>query len=38
MVETPEALEAAWRELDRKWMDTKMPIQLIHDIETGYGE
>lgn len=32
------ALEAAWAELDRRWMDTKMPIQLIHDIETGYGD
>jgi len=34
----PEALEAAWEELDRKWMDAKMPIQLVHDIETGYGD
>jgi len=33
-----EALEAAWVELDHRWMDTKMPIQLVHDIETGYGD
>jgi len=32
------ALEAAWVELDNRWMDTKMPIQLVHDIETGYGD
>ena len=32
------ALEAAWTELDRRWMDTKMPIQIVHDIETGYGD
>jgi hypothetical protein len=31
MVESPEALEAAWTELDRKWMDTKMPIQVRHN-------
>eukprot|EP00928_Gymnodinium_smaydae_P078373 TRINITY_DN6224_c0_g2_i2.p1 TRINITY_DN6224_c0_g2~~TRINITY_DN6224_c0_g2_i2.p1 ORF type:complete len:586 (-),score=139.03 TRINITY_DN6224_c0_g2_i2:191-1948(-) len=36
--ESPAALEAAWAELDRKWMETKMPIQLVHDIETGYGD
>lgn len=35
---SPSELEAAGNELDRKWMDTKMPIQLIHDIETGYGD
>lgn len=34
----PPTLEALNTELDRKWMDTKMPIQLIHDIETGYGD
>lgn len=32
----PAALEAAWRELDIAWMKCRMPIQLIHDIETGY--
>jgi len=32
------ALEAMWTELDRVWMDTRMPIQLVHDIETGYGD
>lgn len=26
-------LEAEWTALDRSWMDTKMPIQLLHDIE-----
>ena len=31
-------LEAAWNELDRRWMDCKMPIQIVHDIETGYGD
>ena len=31
-------LEAEQVELDRLWMDTRMPIQLIHDIETGYGD
>jgi len=31
---SPEALEEAWTELDRLWMDTKGPIQLLHDIET----
>lgn len=34
----PVALEAMWRELDMKWMDTKAPIQIVHDIETGYGD
>lgn len=33
-----EGLETMWTELDRKWMDTKAPIQLVHDIETGYGD
>jgi hypothetical protein len=31
-------LEALWRELDVKWMDTKGDIQVVHDIETGYGD
>ena len=34
----PAGLEDAWTELDHKWMATKMPIQLVHDIETGYGD
>ena len=25
-------------ELDRVWMDTRGPIQIVHDIETGYGD
>jgi hypothetical protein len=33
-----ESLEALWTELDRKWMDTKGWIQIVHDIETGYGD
>lgn len=32
------ALESAWNTLDRRWMDCKMPIQIVHDIETGYGD
>jgi len=24
--------------LDYKWMDTAMPLQLVHDIEDGYGD
>ena len=31
-------LEELWSELDRKWMDTKGDIQIVHDIETGYGD
>ena len=27
-----------WTDLDRRWMDTKGPIQIVHDIETGYGD
>jgi len=34
----PATLEAMWTDLDRKWMDTKMGIQVVHDIETGYGD
>jgi len=34
----PQALEAAWTLLDYKWMDTGMPLQLVHDIEDGYGD
>jgi hypothetical protein len=33
-----DTLEALWTELDRKWMDTKGWIQIVHDIETGYGD
>lgn len=35
---TAEELEELWSELDRKWMDTKGDIQIVHDIETGYGD
>ena len=35
---TPAELEAAWAALDRRWMECAMPIQLVHDIETGYGD
>ena len=27
------SLEAAWTKLDHLWMDTKMPVQIVHDIE-----
>lgn len=36
--DSPQALEAAWTQLDLKWMDTAMPLQLVHDIEDGYGD
>lgn len=36
-VSAPE-LEELWSELDRKWMDMKGDIQIVHDIETGYGD
>jgi len=31
-------LEAVWEELDMKWMDVKHTIQIVHDIESGYGD
>lgn len=31
-------LEELWSELDRKWMNMKGDIQIVHDIETGYGD
>lgn len=31
-------LEDLWSELDRKWMNMKGDIQIVHDIETGYGD
>jgi hypothetical protein len=33
-----EKLDPQWEELDRIWMDIKYPIQVVHDIEYGYGE
>ena len=36
--DAPKALEEAWTLLDYKWMDTAMPLQLVHDIEDGYGD
>ena len=33
-----EELEHLWADLDRKWMDCKGEIQIVHDIETGYGD
>jgi hypothetical protein len=36
--DSPAALEAAWTVLDHKWMETAMPLQLVHDIEDGYGD
>ena len=35
--DSPKALELAWTQLDNEWMDTGMPLQLVHDIEDGYG-
>lgn len=31
-------LEAAWKQLDRVWMEIKYYIQIVHDIEYGYGD
>jgi hypothetical protein len=31
-------LEEAWKQLDRVWMDIKYYIQIVHDIEYGYGD
>eukprot|EP01080_Neovahlkampfia_damariscottae_P004488 gene4488-7869_t len=31
-------LDAQWEKLDDLWMDVKSPIQIVHDIETGYGD
>eukprot|EP00899_Mesostigma_viride_P019936 jgi/Mesvir1/27944/Mv20155-RA.1 len=33
-----EKLEAQWEATDRKWMDCRGPIQIVHDIETGYSD
>lgn len=33
-----DALENNWAELDELWMDIKYPIQIVHDIEYGYGD
>eukprot|EP00301_Raphidiophrys_heterophryoidea_P001213 c10592_g1_i1.p1 GENE.c10592_g1_i1~~c10592_g1_i1.p1 ORF type:complete len:348 (-),score=86.20 c10592_g1_i1:28-1035(-) len=30
--------EDVWTDVDRKWMGTKGAIQILHDIETGYGD
>ena len=35
MFDGAQGLEAAWTLLDYKWMDTAMPLQLVHDIEDG---
>ncbi|EDQ91547.1 uncharacterized protein MONBRDRAFT_31533 [Monosiga brevicollis MX1] len=37
-LEDIEQLDSAWEELDRRWMDCKYHIQLVHDIESGYGD
>eukprot|EP00730_Choanoeca_flexa_P012726 TRINITY_DN4561_c0_g1_i1.p1 TRINITY_DN4561_c0_g1~~TRINITY_DN4561_c0_g1_i1.p1 ORF type:complete len:553 (+),score=159.79 TRINITY_DN4561_c0_g1_i1:51-1709(+) len=37
-LEDIDGLEPAWLELDRLWMDIKYPIQIVHDIEYGYGD
>lgn len=31
-------LEDQWCLLDKLWMDVKYPIQIVHDIEYGYGD
>ena len=36
--ESAEKLEEMWTELDTLWMDTRGDIQIVHDIETGYGD
>ena len=33
-----DKLEAAWTELDRLWAQIRYWIQLVHDIEYGYGD
>eukprot|EP01006_Ploeotia_vitrea_P029425 TRINITY_DN61974_c0_g1_i1.p1 TRINITY_DN61974_c0_g1~~TRINITY_DN61974_c0_g1_i1.p1 ORF type:complete len:550 (-),score=88.97 TRINITY_DN61974_c0_g1_i1:1577-3226(-) len=33
-----DKLEEMNKTLDEKWMDVKGPIQVLHDIETGYGD
>jgi hypothetical protein len=38
LVGSASELEAAWCELDHFWMATKGCIQVVHDIETGYGD
>jgi len=34
----PGRLEDAWNLCDRKWMDCKGPLQIVHDIEDGYSD
>lgn len=31
-------LEGMWRQLDVLWMDIRHPVQVVHDIEYGYGD
>ncbi len=33
-----DLLEEAWSALDRLWVKVKYPIQIVHDIEYGYGD
>lgn len=33
-----DKLEEAWSLCDRRWMDTKAGIQIVHDIEDGYSD
>ncbi|MEA3357045.1 MAG: hypothetical protein U9Q67_01280, partial [Patescibacteria group bacterium] len=33
-----DKLEPTWTKLDELWMDVKYPIQVVHDIEYGYGD
>jgi hypothetical protein len=33
-----DILEQVWSELDRMWVDVTYPLQIVHDIEYGYGD
>lgn len=33
-----DKLESQWEKLDSLWMDVQYPIQIVHDIESGYGD
>jgi hypothetical protein len=37
-IEEIDQLDSEWEKLDDLWMDVKYPIQIVHDIETGYGD
>ena len=33
-----EQLDPQWERLDVLWMSVRHPIQVVHDIEYGYGD